>query len=85
MKKPIKPLLVGASLLGLLGLKSCQNQQNVYGPPPSDEPGNYQDEPEDVYGPPEYFDPNYKDVNDEPEAVYGPPVEEDEQGNSDGR
>ena len=71
MKKPIRPILIGASLLGLLGLRGCQHrfESTVYGPPPDTDNPSYQEEPSDVYGPPAFEEP----YNDEPQSEYGPP------------
>ncbi|MCR5663243.1 MAG: hypothetical protein K6G17_00020 [Oscillospiraceae bacterium] len=75
--------LVGSLLMSSSLLSACVGPvENVYGPPPEkDEPGNgfrVEDNMEKtLYGPPEFFDPDYDPANNFPEDVYGPPPEPD--------
>ena len=85
MKKPIKPILVGLSLLGAAGLSGCgPDSQNVYGPPPSgyNGSGNNTETPTEEITKEATDTPWVSDTStpteEPPAAVYGPPVIDDE-------
>ena len=71
--------IIASAMVASSFLAGCNEQPNVYGPPPETNYSSEQNIPETVYGPPEDIgleQPVYPVDENELEDVYGPPVED---------